>query len=83
MELGALHYATADWDEVEPAAACALDGSPPIRCSALTVIGRTRLRRGEPGAMETLSGRNWRTGWAARSGTNDPGQPGRAHRTPG
>ena len=54
VALGALHSATADWDEVEPAAACALDSSPPVRCAALTLIGRTRLRRGDPGAVQTL-----------------------------
>jgi len=31
-----------------------MDGSPPVRCAALTLVGRTRLRRGEPGAVETL-----------------------------
>jgi DNA-binding CsgD family transcriptional regulator/tetratricopeptide (TPR) repeat protein len=54
VALGALHYATGDWDEVVPAAAYALDSAPPVRCSALTLIGRTRLRRGEPGAVDTL-----------------------------
>jgi DNA-binding CsgD family transcriptional regulator/tetratricopeptide (TPR) repeat protein len=54
VALGALHFATADWDEVGPAAAYALDSSPPVRCAALILIGRTRLRRGEPGAVETL-----------------------------
>jgi DNA-binding CsgD family transcriptional regulator/tetratricopeptide (TPR) repeat protein len=53
--LGKLHLATADFDQVEPAAAFALDGSPPVRCSGLTVIGRTRARRGEPGAVDTLN----------------------------
>jgi DNA-binding CsgD family transcriptional regulator/tetratricopeptide (TPR) repeat protein len=54
VALGALRFATADWDEVVPAAAYALDGSPPVRCTALALIGRTRLRRGEPGAVDTL-----------------------------
>ena len=54
VALGTLHWAAGDWDEVEPAAAYALDASPPVRCSALTLIGRTRLRRGAPGAMATL-----------------------------
>jgi DNA-binding CsgD family transcriptional regulator/tetratricopeptide (TPR) repeat protein len=54
VALGGLHFATGDWDEVVPAAAYALESSPPVRCAALTVIGRTRLRRGEPGAVETL-----------------------------
>src|SRR5262245_286796 len=51
---GALHFATADWDGVEPAAVYALAGAPPVRCTALTVVGRTRLRRGEPDAIPTL-----------------------------
>jgi DNA-binding CsgD family transcriptional regulator/tetratricopeptide (TPR) repeat protein len=54
LELGMLRFTTSHWDEVLPAAASALDGSPPIRCSALTLIGRTRARRGEPGADELL-----------------------------
>ncbi|WP_214327719.1 ATP-binding protein [Nonomuraea sediminis] len=50
-----LHFMTGDWDEVLPAAAYALDAaSPPVRCAALTVIGRTQLRRGEPSAVRTL-----------------------------
>ncbi|MEV0386740.1 hypothetical protein [Nonomuraea sp. NPDC050643] len=59
VALGALHFATADWDQGVPAAGYALDSSPPVRCAALTLIGRTRLRRGEPGAVETLRGA-WR-----------------------
>jgi DNA-binding CsgD family transcriptional regulator/tetratricopeptide (TPR) repeat protein len=54
VALGELHFATAEWDQVVPAAAYALDSSPPVRCAAVTLIGRTRLRRGEPGAVETL-----------------------------
>jgi DNA-binding CsgD family transcriptional regulator/tetratricopeptide (TPR) repeat protein len=54
VALGALHFATADWDQVVPAAAYAINSSPPVRCAALTLTGRTRLRRGEPGAAETL-----------------------------
>jgi DNA-binding CsgD family transcriptional regulator len=42
-----------------PAASYAIDASPPVRCAALTVIGRTRLRRGEPGAVDTV-----REAWA-------------------
>jgi DNA-binding CsgD family transcriptional regulator/tetratricopeptide (TPR) repeat protein len=54
VALAALHFARAEWDEVAPAASAALDAAPVVRCSALTVIGRTRLRRGEPGAGETV-----------------------------
>jgi DNA-binding CsgD family transcriptional regulator/tetratricopeptide (TPR) repeat protein len=54
VQLAGIHLASGNWDEVMPAAAYALDASPPVRCAALTVIGRTRLRRGEPGAVDTL-----------------------------
>jgi len=51
---GAVHFATGDWSAVEPSAAFALAGGAPVRCSALTLIGRLRMRRGEPGAVDTL-----------------------------
>ncbi|GAA3588755.1 AAA family ATPase [Nonomuraea rosea] len=60
VALGTLHFAAADWDQVVPAAAYALDSSPPVRCAALTVIGRAQLRRGEHGAVDTLR-EAWRT----------------------
>jgi DNA-binding CsgD family transcriptional regulator/tetratricopeptide (TPR) repeat protein len=66
VRLGAVHFATAEWDEVEPAAAHALDSSPPLRCAALTLIGRARLRRGQPDAVETL-----REAWAIASRLRD------------
>lgn len=52
--LGMLHFATGHWDEVLPAAAFAADGSPPIRCAALTLIGRLGARRGEAGHLDQL-----------------------------
>lgn len=52
--LGMVHLARGEWDEVVPSAAYALDGSPPIRGTALTVVGRLRARRGEPGALDLL-----------------------------
>jgi DNA-binding CsgD family transcriptional regulator len=52
--LGGVHFASGHLDEVEAAAAPALESSPPVRCSALTLIGRARARRGEPGAAEPL-----------------------------
>jgi DNA-binding CsgD family transcriptional regulator/predicted DNA-binding protein (UPF0251 family) len=60
LEWGLLHFARSDWDAVLPAAALALDGSPPFHCLALTVIGRTRLRRGEADAASALR-EAWRT----------------------
>ncbi|MFC5834787.1 ATP-binding protein [Nonomuraea insulae] len=52
--LGQLRLATADWDGVLPAVRQALDGAPPVRCAALILAGRARLRRGEAGAVEML-----------------------------
>ena len=49
-----LHLARGEWEEVAAAAAHALDGSPPSRCTALTLVGRLRARRGEPDADEML-----------------------------
>ena len=49
-----LELARGRWDGVVPAAAAALDGAPGIRCSALTVVGRLRARRGEAGADDLL-----------------------------
>ncbi len=54
VALASLHFATGAWDDVVPTAAHGLDASPPMRCTALTVIGRVRLRRGEPDAIEAL-----------------------------
>jgi DNA-binding CsgD family transcriptional regulator/tetratricopeptide (TPR) repeat protein len=54
VALGALHLATGDWDDVEPAAAHGLDASPPVRCAALIIIGRLRVRRGDVDALDTL-----------------------------
>jgi DNA-binding CsgD family transcriptional regulator/tetratricopeptide (TPR) repeat protein len=64
--LAMLHFAAADWDEVAPAAAHPMDGSPPLRCPALVVLGRTRLRRGEPGAVDML-----REGWQLAVGLRE------------
>jgi DNA-binding CsgD family transcriptional regulator/tetratricopeptide (TPR) repeat protein/energy-coupling factor transporter ATP-binding protein EcfA2 len=59
--LAGVHFAAGDWDAVEPAAADALAGSPPVRCTALTYVGRTRARRGQPGAVAMLR-EAWRIG---------------------
>lgn len=53
-ELALLHFLTGAWDEVAPAASDALHGAPPLRCAALTVVGRTGRRRGEAGAQVLL-----------------------------
>jgi DNA-binding CsgD family transcriptional regulator/tetratricopeptide (TPR) repeat protein len=73
MASGAVSFATADWDDVVPATAYALDSSPPVRCHALTLIGRTRLRRGEPGAMDSL-----REAWQIAARLREPFRVGPA-----
>lgn len=47
--------AKADWDRATSAAEVGLDAQPPSRCPALTVLGRVRIRRGQPGGDELLS----------------------------
>ncbi len=47
-------FGAAAWDDVLPSAAFAADGSPPIRCAALILIGRLGARRGDSGAPEQL-----------------------------
>lgn len=91
LELGMLKLATGDWDEIAETAAFALDGTPPFRCSALTLIGRLRARRGEEGAIGQLR-ESWRLaqsiGECQRIGpaaaalaeaTDLSGEPGLAH----
>jgi DNA-binding CsgD family transcriptional regulator len=73
MASGAVSFATGDWDDVVPATEYALDSSPPVRCHALTLIGRTRLRRGEPGAMDSL-----REAWQIAARLREPFRAGPA-----
>ena len=53
-ELGKLKVARAEWDDAVRAARQGLDGAPLVRHGALTVLGRVRARRGEPGGDELL-----------------------------
>jgi DNA-binding CsgD family transcriptional regulator/energy-coupling factor transporter ATP-binding protein EcfA2 len=59
VELGMLKLARAAWDDAVRAARQGLDGGPLQRCPALTVLGRVRVRRGEPGGDDLL-----REAWA-------------------
>jgi DNA-binding CsgD family transcriptional regulator len=52
--LGRLQLARAAWDEAVQAAERGLSDLPYQRCPALTVLGRVRVRRGEPGGDELL-----------------------------
>ena len=59
VELGELELARAAWDDAVRAARRGLDGGPWVRHGALIVLGRVRVRRGEPGGDELL-----REAWA-------------------
>ena len=59
--LGYMHVARArlalargEWDDAARHAELGVDAHAPTRCAALTVLGRIRVRRGEPGAAELL-----------------------------
>jgi DNA-binding CsgD family transcriptional regulator len=54
VELGQLKVARAEWEDAVRAARRGLDGGPWVRHGALTVLGRVRVRRGEPGGDELL-----------------------------
>jgi DNA-binding CsgD family transcriptional regulator/energy-coupling factor transporter ATP-binding protein EcfA2 len=54
VELGGAKLARAAWDDAVRAAGRGLDGGPRVRHGALTVLGRVRVRRGEPGGDELL-----------------------------
>jgi ATP/maltotriose-dependent transcriptional regulator MalT len=54
MTRGIAALARGDWDDAETFAEWGLDSADPTRCAALTVIGRSRARRGEPSAVAAL-----------------------------
>ena len=86
VELGMLKLARAAWDDAVRAARRGLDGAPLVRHGALTVLGRVRVRRGEPGGDELLgeAGARGRAGGAAadRADRRGPGRGGLAGRRP-
>ena len=49
-----LALARGEWDDAARHAELGVDAHAPTRCVALTVLGRIRVRRGEPGAAELL-----------------------------
>jgi DNA-binding CsgD family transcriptional regulator/tetratricopeptide (TPR) repeat protein len=55
MCLGKIALARGDWDTADAEAAWALDSPPNMRCPALVVQGRVRLRRGLPGGDEMVA----------------------------
>jgi hypothetical protein len=54
-ERARLEFARGNWDEATRAAERGVDASMPARHEALTVLGRIRARRGQPGATALLS----------------------------
>jgi DNA-binding CsgD family transcriptional regulator/tetratricopeptide (TPR) repeat protein len=54
MELARLEFARGRWDETVRLAEQGLDAHMPTKCTALTLLGRVRARRGEPGAASLL-----------------------------
>jgi DNA-binding CsgD family transcriptional regulator len=55
LELAMLRLATGQWDDAVRAAEFVLDATPPYRAPALAVLGRVRVRRGEPGGGALLA----------------------------
>jgi ATP/maltotriose-dependent transcriptional regulator MalT len=54
MERARLEFARGRWDETVRLAEQGLDAAMPTKCTALTLLGRVRARRGEPGAASLL-----------------------------
>jgi DNA-binding CsgD family transcriptional regulator len=54
VERARLEFARGSWDEAVRMAELSVDASLPIRCPALTVLGRVMARRGQPEAAGVL-----------------------------
>jgi DNA-binding CsgD family transcriptional regulator len=54
MTRGIAALARGDWDDAETFAEWGLDAADPTRCAALTVLGRSRARRGDSRALDAL-----------------------------
>ena len=74
VEQARLEFCRGSWDAAARLAELCLDANLPVRCTALTVLGRVRVRRGQPQAARLLesawelavrSGELQRTGPAA------------------
>jgi class 3 adenylate cyclase/DNA-binding CsgD family transcriptional regulator/tetratricopeptide (TPR) repeat protein len=65
LERARLAFSLGEWDQAVRLAEPGVDAPAPIRCTALTVLGRIRTRRGQPGAASMLE-----TAWelAVRAG---------------
>src|SRR5262249_21591322 len=65
LERARLAFSLGEWDLAVRLAEPGVDAPAPMRCTALTVLGRIRVRRGQPGAASMLE-----TAWelAVRAG---------------
>jgi len=54
VERARLEFCRGSWDAAVRLAELSADASLPIRCAALTVLGRVRVRRGQPDAASLL-----------------------------
>src|SRR5215471_10264647 len=54
VEQARLEFCRGSWDEAVRLAELGMDGSLPLRCSALTVTGRVLVRRGQPDAATEI-----------------------------
>lgn len=54
VEHARLKLARGDWEGAVRRVRRAVHAHPPVRCAALTVLGRVKVRRGEPGAEDLL-----------------------------
>jgi DNA-binding CsgD family transcriptional regulator/tetratricopeptide (TPR) repeat protein len=79
VEQARLELARGRWDEAVRLAELVLDGHAPTRCTALTVLGRIRVRRGQPdggalraaGELATAAGELQRTAPVAAARAED------------
>ena len=54
VEQARLEFCRGSWDAAVRLAEFGVDASPPVRCPALTVLGRVMVRRGQPEAASLL-----------------------------
>jgi DNA-binding CsgD family transcriptional regulator/tetratricopeptide (TPR) repeat protein len=71
VEKARLELARASWDEAGRLAGLSVLGSLPIRCAALTVLGRAGVRRGQPDAASVLD-----RAWELAVKANEPQRTG-------
>jgi ATP/maltotriose-dependent transcriptional regulator MalT len=71
VERARLELARGSWDEAARLAGLSVDANLPVRCAALTVLGRARVRRGQPDAVGVLD-----PAWELAVKANEPQRTG-------